>query len=943
MKKKTYVVACAVLSVDMKSVAQTLGIDLDYKFLEAGLHNNPKLLSTKLQNAIDEISAKGDGDRIIIGYGVCGKGTIGIHSRQIPLVIPKVHDCIALFLGGDQAYKDQFRKYPGTYYLSAGWCEENRETLAQRQQRAWFGSERLQYSDLVKSHGKKTADHTFNFLNSWQKNYQRAAFIETGARQSVRYEAQAREMAKAYNWKFEKIQGEQTLIRKLLTAGHSTREILVVPPEHVIGFDAITATLSANPVWDREKTETQQFPGPAPGPKTGDMGGTSLVKTGLGIDAGGTYTDAVVYDLTTRTTRTKAKSLTTKWDFTNGIGKALKKLDLEQLKRVELVALSTTLATNAIVENQGQKVGMILMPPLGLAENIAYEPKAVVQGELNINGEQKIPVNPEQIRSIARRMINTQQVTAFAVSGYAGSINPVHELKVKQILEQETGLFVCCGHELSDTLNFQTRAVTAMLNARITPRLSRLLIDLEAVMADFGIQAPIVVVKGDGTLMGSDMAKKRPVETILSGPAASVAGARHLTGLTDALVVDMGGTTTDTAVLCNNQVTLNESGSNVGGQRTHVKALEIRTTGLGGDSLIQFKAGEFSIGPRRVAPIAWLGQTWPGAKKTLSYLGQNLNRYTATTQRMQILVYTGAHKNLILTPLEQEILSLLKQRPLSIDELVVRTGVLSHVALPLDQLEENFLIQRCGLTPTDLLHITGQFEKWDTEFAREYCRFYALISGRDMDEMIGFLMRAVTRRLTLELLKRQLDDEVNPDNLDTCPVCRTLMDNLLDGGNTRYRVSITMNRPIIGIGAPIKFFLADAAKTLGSNAILPEDADVANAIGAITSRVVIKKQLRIIPGNQGGFIVEGICGSPAYKDFQDADLFAREKLTLKIQRLAREAGSSATRVGLTARDNITKTATGESIFMERILTGALTGYPDLVLKQHSSPAMTVDA
>ena len=540
-------------------------------------------------------------------------------------------------------------------------------------------------------------------------------------------------------------------------------------------------------------------------------------------------------------------------------------------------------------------------------------------------------------------MINTQQVTAFAVSGYAGSVNPAHELKVKQILEQETGLFVSCGHELSDTLNFQTRAVTAMLNARIIPRLSRLLIDLEEVMAGFDIQAPIVVVKGDGTLMGTDMAKKRPVETILSGPAASVAGARHLTALTDALVVDMGGTTTDTAALCENQVSLNESGSNVGGHRTHVKALEIRTTGLGGDSLIQFQAGEFLIGPRRVSPIAWLGKIWPGAGKALSYLDQNINRYTATTQKMQIIVCTEAHNNLVLTPLEQQILSLLKERPLSIDELVGHTGVISHLYLPLDRLEENFLIQRCGLTPTDLLHITGQFEKWDTEFAREYCWLYALISGRKIDEMIEFLTRTVTRQLTLELLKRQLDDEVNPDNLDTCPVCRTLMDNLLDGGNTQHRVSITINRPIIGIGAPIKFFLPDAAKTLGTRAILPEDADVANAIGAITSRVVIKKQLRIIPGNQGGFIVEGISGSPAYKDFQDADLFARKKLTLKIQQLAREAGSSATGVDISASDKITKTATGESIFMERIVKGILTGYPDLVLKHQPPTGMAVDA
>ena len=156
-----------------------------------------------------------------------------------------------------------------------------------------------------------------------------------------------------------------------------------------------------------------------------------------------------------------------------------------------------------------------------------------------------------------------------------------------------------------------------MLNARIIPRLTGLLLDLENVMESLGIRAPMVVVKGDGTLMSSKIAKQKPVETILSGPAASVAGARHITGITDALVVDMGGTTTDTAALENNQVSLNKEGSNVGGYRTHVQALEIRTTGLGGDSLIGFEKGQFIIGPKRVAPIAWLGRMHEGTKEAI--------------------------------------------------------------------------------------------------------------------------------------------------------------------------------------------------------------------------------------------------------------------------------------------------------------------------------------
>ncbi|MCG8567690.1 MAG: DUF1638 domain-containing protein, partial [Desulfobacterales bacterium] len=565
MIKKTYVVACAVLALDMKQAAQDLGLNLEYKFLEAGLHENPRKLNTKLQKAIDDISLKKDAERIIIGYGVCGKGTVGVQSRGIPLVIPKVHDCISLFLGGDAAYKTQFKKFPGTYYLSAGWCEEKSTPISQRRMQAFFGAERLEYEELVKNHGEKAADTTFEFLNSWQKNYQRAAFIETRAKNSARHEKYARDMAKEYDWEFDKIQGDAALIHQMMTLHASTPEVLVVPPDHVIYFDAITSTLSAYPVWEKGP----KLPDAPDSPEeTGEELPESMVKTGLGIDAGGTYTDAVIYDLKTNATLAKAKSLTTKWDFTVGIGKALAKLDQDKLKEVEMVALSTTLATNAIVENEGQKVGMIIMPPYGMDQNIPYEPKAHIKGQLEITGREREAVDADQVKSVADRMV-AQGVTAFAVSGYAGSINPDQELEVKTILREHTGFFVSCGHELSDSLNFQTRAVTAMLNARIIPRLTGLLTDLEKVMEERKIQAPIVVVKGDGTLMSGKMAKERPVETILSGPAASVAGARHLTGKRDALVIDMGGTTSDTAALAEGLVSLNDQGSNVGGHRTH--------------------------------------------------------------------------------------------------------------------------------------------------------------------------------------------------------------------------------------------------------------------------------------------------------------------------------------------------------------------------------------
>jgi N-methylhydantoinase A/oxoprolinase/acetone carboxylase beta subunit len=788
------------------------------------------------------------------------------------------------------------------------------------------------YEDVKKSHGRTAADQTFAFLNSWQKNYQRAAFIETRSGQAARYEQMAKEMADEYGWRFERIQGDQGLIRRMLTVTESTPDILVVPPGHTITFDPVGATLAASPVWGpgagaaAQETECVV---PSDRPDT-DVG--LKIQTGLGIDAGGTYTDAVVYDLENRSTGCKAKALTTKWDFTIGIENALSQLDPDQLSEVALVALSTTLATNAIVENEGQPVGMLLMPPPGLDEHtIAYSPKAVITGQLDIAGREKVPVDPDQVRRIADEMMHRHGVTAFAVSGYAGAVNPAHELAVKQILSDHTGLFVSCGHELSDTLNFETRAVTAMLNARIIPRLKHLLTDLEQVLERFDITAPIVVVKGDGTLMDAAMAKKRPVETILSGPAASVAGARHLTGRTDALVVDMGGTTTDTAALKNNLVRLNEKGSRVGGRRTHVQALEIRTTGLGGDSRILFEKGEFIIGPGRVAPVAWLAGHRSGTDEALEYISHHLNRFTTTTQKMQIITATGSVNLSHLAPMEEQVLTLVTRRPHSIEELIVTTGVLTEAGLPLARLEERFAIQRCGLTFTDLLHIQEKFTRWDRETALTYAGFMARLAGMDLGKMIDLLMDKGIRRLTLELLKRQLDDEIDPDGLTSCPVCRALIDNLMAGGSPDFQVRINLKRPVIGIGAPIGFFLPQAARALGAEAILPEDADVANAIGAITSDVMVHRQIRITPGHQGGFMVEGIAGTRQFKDFDAADAFARDILVEKVRDLGRTAGTSCRTVTLSIKDKAPKTASGDPIFMERVIQATLTGPPDRVI------------
>jgi len=933
LNKKTHIIACAVLAVDLKQSAAELGLNVDFKFLEAGLHNNPQLLRDKLQAAIDELSVNAACDRIVIGYGICGKGTIGVQARTVPLILPRVHDCIALFLGGDRAYQREFKKYPGTYYLSTGWCREKTDPVSQKGRWTYFGDKKLNFDELAAQHGEKAARQTFDFLNSWQKNYQRAAFITTGADIPARYERLAREMAAQYNWRYEKIRGSRTLFKKMLSVQKSTDAILKVPPEHVIGFDPIRSTLAANPLWQEDALPTLPDQEAGIEIEDRDSPATAFITTGLGIDAGGTYTDAVIYNLAENQTLGKSKALTTKWDFTQGIHRALQKLDQDKLQRVELVSLSTTLATNAIVEDEGQRVGMLLMPSHDLdpTDVIAYQPQAVLQGQLDISGREITSIDPEQIKRVTDRMVADFAVTAFAVSGYAGAVNPAHELQVKEILEQQTGLFVTCGHELSDNLNFHTRAVTALLNARIVPRLTGLLADLGNVLAAMGIKAPTVVVKGDGTLMSAALARQRPVETILSGPAASVAGARYLTGIKDALVVDMGGTTTDTAALADNLVSLNAKGANVGGHRTHVQALEIRTVGLGGDSLIGFEKGVFRIGPRRVAPIAWMGSHYSGTPAALAFLKNNPPKPGSSGSRLQVLALTGAEQNAAMSPAEKKLLGRLQDRPYSIAELLQEMGGYSADALPLQRLEETFHVQRCGLTLTDLLHITGEFTRWDTQAAHDYYRLFAALAGQEPADMVRKLLKMGVRRLALELLKRQLDSEIDPAALDDCPVCQTLIDTLLAGDNPLYEVSINLKRPVIGVGAPIRHFLPTAVEPLGTQAIIPEDADVANAIGAITSQVVIRKHVHIVPDELGGFRVEGIAGNRQFDAFETADRFARDELTRIVRQRAAAAGTSCRDVAFKTEDRIPNTAAGDPVFLGRTIAASLIGRPDSVM------------
>ena len=273
----------------------------------------------------------------------------------------------------------------------------------------------------------------------------------------------------------------------------------------------------------------------------------------LGIDTGGTYTDAVLF-CRERGVLRSAKSLTTREDLALGIDAAASRVLPEDRSGVAMVSISTTLATNAIVEGRGSPVCLLMIGQgpealvrAGLGAALGDDPVAFIAGGHDASGIEQSPLDEEALRSAVSR--HAGNVTAFAVTAHFAVRNASHESRTHAIVHEHCDRPVTCSQELSDQLDAPRRALTTLLNARLIPMIAELISAVGRMMERRGLVAPLMVVKGDGSLVRAELASRRPVETILSGPAASIVGGHHLAGAGDALVVDMGGTTSDIAVL----------------------------------------------------------------------------------------------------------------------------------------------------------------------------------------------------------------------------------------------------------------------------------------------------------------------------------------------------------------------------------------------------------
>ena len=332
-----------------------------------------------------------------------------------------------------------------------------------------------------------------------------------------------------------------------------------------------------------------------------------------------------------------------------------------------MVSLSTTLTTNSVVEDLGAPICVLLpgyteeqVKQSGLLEILLTHLVLTLEGGFDAVGAEQQALD-EAGAALAIEKLQ-DQVSAFAISSMFGTRNSSHELRLKQMVNEITAMSVIYGHELASSLGAPRRALTAALNARMVPPIKELISSVQKILKVHQIKAPLMIVKGDGSPASVEHAIEKPITTVLSGPAASVIGACRLSGLDNAIIADMGGTTTDLAIVKNGQPRLCADGAKIGDWQPMVEAVRVNSIGLGGDSEIRFGGHKgLSIGPRRVVPTSLLATLYP---EVIPKLKTQLARMaTARSNRFVMRLENNQALLKQLNKVELEAWELLSDRP----------------------------------------------------------------------------------------------------------------------------------------------------------------------------------------------------------------------------------------------------------------------------------------
>ena len=698
----------------------------------------------------------------------------------------------------------------------------------------------------------------------------------------------------------------------------------------------------------------------------------------IGLDTGGTYTDAALLDAASGQVLATGKALTTREDLSIGLGGVIARV-LEAYvtgngqtgggkpEDIGLVSLSTTLATNAVVEGVGGRVGLVMigfdeaaLERADLARALGQDPVAFITGGHKPDGGVQAMLDRDALRHATETF--GDEVSAFAIAGHFATRNPEHEIAARDLLRELTGLPITCSHELSSALGGPRRALTAVLNARLINLLERLITATEAIMADQGLTCPLMVVKGDGSLLHSDFARTRPVETVLSGPAASLSGAAFLAGTDTALIADIGGTTTDIAFLHNGAPRLRAEGALVGGWQTMVEAAEIRTCGLGGDSEVRAvtrgREGGVTLGPRRAVPLSLLATQNP---EIVAVMEEQLGLAVPmqTDARFVFPVMPDGVPGWLTRSETRLAQRAIEMGPTPIAEIAATQLALGAV----DRLISRGLLGLAGFTPTDAAHVTGAFTEFDVSAAELGAALMARQKNglgeaiaSDATGLAVMTLATLHQRSGLALMDAALaHDGAGEEQASRTQLLAMLYEQHLKasmagnaaeadatqmngtaggmagvraGGEARLvRVGMQLETGLVALGASAATHYPHIADMMGVTVSVPDHADVAGAVGAAVGSVRQRVMISITAPADGKFRVH-LPEGPIDLEVQESAL---ERARMAAQRLAHDrassAGASSIEVAITEDVRLVQLSPDKQLFIEAFVHATASGQP----------------
>ena len=658
----------------------------------------------------------------------------------------------------------------------------------------------------------------------------------------------------------------------------------------------------------------------------------------LGVDTGGTYTDAVVLDETADRVVASAKALTSRPDLSIGVAGAIDaaladaKVDPAQ---IAMVSLSTTLATNALVEGQGGRVALVAigfddadLGRAGLTEALRGDPVIRLSGGHNHAGSEAAPLDVDKLQAALAGL--DDGITGFAIAASFATRNPAHEAAVRDLIRSVTDKPVSCSHELSQALGGPKRALTAVLNARLIGMIDRLITACEGHLAKLGITARLMVVRGDGALVSAAVAREKPIETILSGPAASIAGASWLSGEKNALVSDIGGTTTDICLLRNGRPKIDPQGARVGPFRTMVEAVAMRTWGLGGDSEVHVQEGlqgGLQLGPRRLMPISLAAHHYPDLVHQA--LDRALAQDVPAADGGQFAIPLWGQLPAGLDTREQAVAVRLADGPQRLGQ-AVQTRMENPA---MGRLIGRGLVILAGVTPSDAAHLLGLNDAWDAQAAEKALTLFARRrtgDGTRLAPTAGILAQQIIDQLTAQTVDCLLDAGFAEDARDWADPAALARHPLTKAGLDHHagvvQIQMSLGVPVIGLGASAATYYGAVGKRLGARMVLPEHGGVANAIGAVVGQVRAQATGTVTSAGEGSFAVHLPDGPQVFMDRDTALRALETALHAQAQAAVRASGVEDIRFTVT-RDIAEAEIENRKMFIEATLRVEASGRP----------------